>query len=188
MLRDEAFIHLIGLNGKEALDHLYSIVERQIARIQHGMRSLTDSHCNVCLKLVRSKAFEERDGLVTVCYGPAVPLARRAKSLILPVNEGIAAEALIRKEIAYSNDILSDDRFWPRERRSEIATVYRTALSSPIIVNGTVRGVLCFDWAKPQMYDPKHQAVVEAFTDIVSTAFYISIQSHELVSPRKIKK
>jgi hypothetical protein len=181
MLRGDAFLRLLSLDDKEAIDHLYSIVERQIARIQHGMRSLTNSHCNVCLKVVKLGALGERDGLVTVCYGPAVPLDRRAKSLVLPTNQGIAAEALITKDIAFSNNILTDDRFWPRDRRQDFAGVYQTAVSSPVIVNDLVRGVLCFDWAEANMYDSiKHRSAVAAFTDVVGTAFYITFQASEL--------
>jgi hypothetical protein len=186
MLRGEAFLRLLGFDDQKAIEHLYSIVERQIARIQHGMRSLTNSDCNVCLKVVKPGALAGRDGLVTVCYGPAVPLERRSKSLVLPTNQGIAAEALITKDIAYSNDITVDDRFWPRDRREDFSNVYKTTVSAPVIVNELVRGVLCFDWAQPNMYDPiKHRSAVGAFTGVVGTAFYISFQATELGTKAK---
>lgn len=183
LLTDKAFWPFLVPADNEPHRHLFDIWQRQLGIIQKGMRSLTGSDCNVCIKLVRKDRIAPGvDGLSTVCYGPAVPTERRQRSCVLPLNQGIAQEAIVTKTIAYANDILKDDRFWPRERKEECAKYYRTVVAAPIIVDRVVRGVLCFDWPTPDQFSPSHRHAVACYTDMVSTAYYFNELGRKLSS------
>jgi GAF domain-containing protein len=186
LLAEDAFLSFLAQQDGDAPRRLFEIWQSQLGMIQKGMRSITGSDCNICIKLLKKDAFDKGvDGLVTVCYSPAVSIERRKRSCILPTNQGIAQEAVVTKNIAFSNDILTDDRFWPRERKEECAKHYRTVLSAPIIVDRTVRGVLCFDWPAPSQFAPSHRHAVACFTDLVSTACYFNELARKLSSEYK---
>lgn len=187
LMSTEGFARLASLD-EGAASHFYRIVEGQIARTQAAVRALTGSDCNVCLKVIKPKAFNGADGLETMWYSPAVPLERRGNSLVLPINQGLAAEALVTKQIVFSNDILEDDRFWPRNERQRISQIYRTAVVSPLIVDAVAYGVLCFDWPETNMFVEHDRASYAAFTDVITMAFYFRSQINKLVQPRKETK
>jgi len=188
LLANNSFLAFLVSSEDEGSKPLFEIWAAQLGIIQKGMRSLTGSDCNICIKLIKKEAFDKGvDGLVTVCYSPAVSIERRQKSCILPTNQGIAQEAIVTKSLAFCNDILTDDRFWPRDRKEQCALQYRTVLAAPIIVDRSVRGVLCFDWSKPNQYAASHRHAVACFTDMVSTACYFSDLGRKLITEYKPK-
>jgi transcriptional regulator with GAF, ATPase, and Fis domain len=127
-------------------------------------------------------------GLVSVCYGPSTCLERRKESTVIPFNQGIAYEAIIKKKIAYSNDVKNDQRFWPFDQKINYAeTRYRTIIACPVITNKVVCGVLCFDWREQNMYCKDYDQILACFTDIVSLACYICNESRNVIVKDGVK-
>src|SRR4051812_37705968 len=67
---------------------------------------------------------------------------------------GIGHQAIARRTICYSNDVLTDDRL-SKNRTGAVCQEYRTVASAPLIVDGEAFGVLCFDWPLPESVSEK---------------------------------
>jgi putative methionine-R-sulfoxide reductase with GAF domain len=139
--------------------------------LETAMRALTGSDCHVVFKTICRDGPEP--GLITGCYSPATSLERRKKSTRLPLNQGIAQAAMINKAICFTNDVLTDARFWPQEEKQKFSERYRTVVACPVITEGQVIGVLCFDWPEPEKYDRKYDQVLACFTDTISGVCYV---------------
>ena len=121
--------------------------------MEKAMRSLTGNPGHIVLKIIKQQNGPDFAKMVSACYSPGTPLNRRKDSTVLPLNQGIAYEAYITRGIAYCNDILTDPRFWPRERAAEYSVRYRTVVSCPVKMNKEVVAILCFDWLEPNQYN-----------------------------------
>lgn len=181
LLADGAFQRLVSMSDKDLQTHLYQTIEGQLGMMEKAFRYITGSDCHVVLKLVDELACDGAGGLVSCCYSPSTPIDRRSSGTILPLNQGIAQETVITKQICYTNDVLEDARFWPQKTKIDFAeNRYRTVVACPVVTNGVVLGVLCFDWKKPNMYDKSQNEIYACFTDIVSSACYISYETRSV--------
>jgi hypothetical protein len=178
-LADAAFVKLLDAKQKERIQHVHRTIESQLAMFEKAMRLLTRQDCCVVLKIVKEDRF------VSICYGPNAPIDRKQKPAILPINQGIAQEAIVTKQVCFSNDTAIDQRFWPKEANEKYLKRYRTVVACPILINDTAYGVLCFDWAQPQLYSANYNELMACFVDIVSASFYVGHQSKKVRLKRK---
>ncbi|HYE31880.1 MAG TPA: GAF domain-containing protein [Methylomirabilota bacterium] len=153
--------------------HLWSIIELQLGKMEQAVRKLLREDCCVVLKVVHPGENGGPATLRSACYSPSTPIGRKESPTVLPLNQGIAYETVVTKSICYCNDITKDKRFYPQKGLEAYAERYRTLVACPVIVNDEVIAVLCFDWTKPDRYDPIYHQVFAAFTDIISAACYI---------------
>jgi GAF domain-containing protein len=184
LLSDGAFRKLLLLDDEKHLQHLYDTIQRQLGMMEKALRSLSGSDCSIVLKILKSAAPNKEASFVSCCYGPGTSLERRKESTILPANQGIAYQSLITKTICFSNDVKTDQRFWPQQMRDHYAqNRYQTVVVCPVITNKTVCGMLCFDWKEPGMYCKDYEQLLACFTDVVSLACYICHESRN-VTPK----
>ena len=173
MFANKAFLTLLQdeIDDEQRASYLFQIVEAQLGHIERAFRRLSDAEMCVTLKVVNE------DWLVSAAYSPGTPIERRNESLNLPLNQGIASEALITKSISYSNNIKNDSRFWPKNNNNNYFAKYQTVVASPLIIDEDYCGVLCFDWKEPEKYQEKYNQIVAAFTDMLTSAFHIYYNS-----------
>jgi signal transduction protein with GAF and PtsI domain len=136
----------------------------------------------VVLKIIQTHG--DAQSLVSACYGPGTPQARRQESTVLPLTQGIAYEAYVTQDLAFSNDISHDARFYPQKHKEEFLSKYLTVVACPVMVNRQVLAILCFDWKESGVYQKKYREVFACFTDVISTACYICHESRN-VKPSK---
>lgn len=183
LFRNGAFQNLAKLDDAGRTQSLYQLIENQLGMLELAMRKLSRADCNIVLKVVVQGVCDGKPGLVSACYGPSTLIERRDKSTTLPVNQGIVHSVIVTKRIVSTTDILTDDRFFPHDRRAELSKRYRTIAACPIIVNGEVVAVLCFDWKEPGKYDEKkYSQLLACFTDLLSQAFYVNDEARRLTS------
>ncbi|MBI3881484.1 MAG: GAF domain-containing protein [Verrucomicrobia bacterium] len=181
LLSDGAFLRLADQSDvATATKHVFDTISAQLGMLERAMRAISGADCQIVFKVLKPDPNTGEPGLVTCAYSPSTPLERRKNSTTLPTNQGIAQEALITKKIAWTNDILTDSRFWPQEQKQSYGARYRTVVTCPVITNKTVVGVLCFDWKEPNMYDKNFGEILACFTDVVSVACYIGGESRKV--------
>ena len=178
LLSQGAYQKIVQFNDDLNIKFLHDTIASQLGMMERAFLSLTGNRCSVVLKTKEPRHDNSDPGLISVCYGPSSCIDRRKESTIIPYNQGIAHEAVIKKKIAFSNDILNDPRFWPIEQKESFGqNRYRTIVACPIIMNKVVCGVLCFDWKEPNMYCKEYNHILACFADIVSLACYICHES-----------
>lgn len=171
VLSDGGFARLCAMDEGERSDFLYKTIQHQLGTFEHAMRTITGADCCTVLK-IRS---EDSQSLISACYGSHASLARRRESTSLPLNQGLAYAAIVSKGIVFSNDMLTDQRFWPTDPhdRGKLSSRYRTVVACPVLNDGTALAVLCFDWQEPGMYSEKYNQILACFTDVISGVCYI---------------
>jgi two-component system, OmpR family, sensor histidine kinase KdpD len=148
----------------------------------------------------------EDDMLVAAATDP--PMSPEARTVRIPVGQGVSGGIAATGEPVYITDITEDPRVHPEGRRKGVSSGVRSYFGVPLIAHGEPIGVLQIDAPAVDAFDSRTRALVLAFCPTISAAVqnahlyeqqreatrrlleaeqlkqdFVSIVSHELRTP-----
>jgi signal transduction histidine kinase len=136
------------------------------------------------------------------------PMSPEARTVRIPVGQGVSGGIAATGEPVYIADIAEDPRVHPEGRRKGVSTGVRSYFGVPLIAHGEPIGVLQIDAPAVDAFDSRTRALVLAFCPTISAAVqnaqlyeqqreatrrlleaeqlkqdFVSIVSHELRTP-----
>jgi len=187
----------IGHRGKSPEERLGRLLELQalLARVAReiGPALELDGVLSTVLQAMRSlvdfrggtvQLVDERGVYVAAADPPVSPEILEAR---VPVGTGLSGRVISTGRLIYSPDIKSDDRVDPKLRRSGTIAASRSYLAVPLVVLGSVTGVLQVDSNDVDAFDEDDIAVLEGLAVQVAGAIESARRRQDLLEVERMK-